>query len=280
MTDTPPAPTRRVFLIGAAAAFALANLDRAEAAPASRLIDERWNAFGAGGDPEYGRWAAFLDRWVKLGEDGIARVDYGGALAAGGRDEVLAFLDEMQAIDPTTLSRPAAMGYWLNLYNAATVDLVLGDYPVDTIKKIKGGLFNTGPWKEMVLAVNDAPLSLDDVEHGILRPIWNDPRIHYAVNCASIGCPNLAPAPWSSTDLEARLDQAARAYVNHPRGARVRGGELRVSKIYDWFKEDFGDTDAGVIKHLRRYAEPELAAALAGVDRIDDTVYDWDLNDV
>lgn len=274
--------SRRAFAITAAAALAAPALltpFRVEAAPKSRLIGEEWTRFGGGGDPDYGPWAAFLGRWLSRGADGVTLVDYRGAKAAGARAPLRAFLDETQRVDPTTLTRDAAMAWWVNLYNAATIDLVLGAYPVDTILKIEGGLFNTGPWDEEVLKVNGRALSLNDVEHGILRPVWGDARVHYAVNCASIGCPDLADAPWTSAGLSDRLDAGARAYVNHPRGARVDGGRLIVSKIYDWFEEDFGGGDAGVIAHLKRYAEGGLAAALGGIDRVSDSEYDWSLNE-
>jgi hypothetical protein len=122
-------------------------------------------------------------------------------------------------------------------------------------------------------------VSLDDIEHRILRPIWKDPRTHYSVNCASLGCPNLPAQAFTSSNLEQLLDDGARAYVNHPRGARVENGRLTVSSIYVWFAPDFGSGDAGVIAHLKQYAEPALKKKLGSVDRIADDEYDWALND-
>jgi hypothetical protein len=98
------------------------------------------------------------------------------------------------------------------------------------------------------------------------------------VNCAALGCPNLQPAPFTGGRYDAMLEDAARAFVNHPRGARVQDGRLHVSSIYHWYKEDFGDGDAGVIQHLLRYAEDELAAGLRTVIRIHRHDYDWSLN--
>jgi hypothetical protein len=99
--------------------------------------------------------------------------------------------------------------------------------------------------------------SLGDIEHGVMRPTFRDPRVHYAVNSASIGYPNLRPRAFRAATLEAELDEAARAFVNHPRGVSVLpDGRLRVSSIYHWFKDDFGGEDAGVIAHLRRHAAP------------------------
>lgn len=266
---------RRALMLGAA--FTLAA-PAAIAAPKSKLIDDRWRATGSGGDPDYGVWAEFLSGYLRPGSDGVTRVAYGQAQSDGADRALRAWLGQTQQTDPGALAPAAQRAWWYNLYNAATVDLVLSDYPVSTIKKIKGGLFNTGPWDEKVLTVNGAALSLNDVEHGILRPIYRDNRVHYGVNCASIGCPNLKATPWVAATLEADLDAAAREYVNHPRGASVSGGKLTVSKIYTWYDEDFGGSEAGIIEHLKKYAGPDLAAALGGVSGVDDDVYDWDLN--
>ena len=274
-TAARPRLTRRA-LIGGALALAAGP---AIAAPASKLLDARWKKTGAGGDPDAGPWAKFLTAYRKMGGDGVARVDYAAAKADGADAALSAWVRDMQAVDPTTLSPAAAQAYWINLYNAATIELVLAAYPVRTILKIDGGLFNTGPWDEKRLKVNGAEMSLDDVEHGVLRPVWGDPRVHYAVNCASIGCPNLAATPWSSATLETQFEAGAAEYVNHPRGARVDGGQLIISKIYDWFEEDFGGSTDGVIAHLRNYAAGETAKRLAKVSRISNFEYDWDLND-
>ncbi|MGE0517333.1 MAG: DUF547 domain-containing protein, partial [Hyphomicrobiaceae bacterium] len=156
-------------------------------------------------------------------------------------------------------------------------------YPVKSIKDISlgnglFGAFSRGPWKAKVLTIRGLELSLDDIEHGILRPVFKDPRVHYAVNCASIGCPNLRGEALTGAKLSSQLDDGARLYVNHPRGARLVNGELVVSSIYDWFKSDFGDD--GVLAHLRKYATPDLAARLKAATSINGYQYDWTLNDV
>lgn len=284
MNDTDPnALSRRSFVAGGTVAlggFAAFRPTFAEAAPKSKLLNAKWTTTGSGGDPDAAPWGAFLSKWLRAGPDGVMRVDYGGAKAAGAKAPLVEWLDAYQAVDPTTLSPMAAQAYWINIYNAVTIDLVLGDYPVKSITRISGGLFNTGPWDEKVVTINGDQLSLNDIEHGILRPIWKDPRVHYGVNCASIGCPDLSATPWRAGDLDERMAAAARTYVNHPRGARVESGRLIVSKIYTWFQEDFGGDDAGVIAHLKRYADEPLAGALEGVSSIADSEYDWALNDV
>lgn len=276
-----PASQRRRAVMVAVVCMPAATVPfvgRAHAAPRARLIDPRWAAVGASAGPDHGAWTALLRDHRRLGPDGIARLDYAG-FSADDRAALNSYVASLTAIDPITLTRPAAFAYWANLYNALTVQLVLEAYPVSSIRAVRGGLFNTGPWTDDVVSVAGFSLSLDDIEHGIMRPVFEDPRIHYAVNCAALGCPNLAPAAFEPAQLDAALDALARDYVNHPRGARVDGGRLTVSSIYEWFQEDFGGNDAGVLAHLRAYAGPELTAALGGVTRISDDAYDWSLND-
>jgi len=228
---------------------------------------------------DHGDWQALLDAHLKTHPTGINRFDYAGLKAnAENRKKLTGYLLHLTGLDPRTYNRNEQFAYWVNLYNALTVHVILGRYPVDSIKDIKSGLITFGPWELELITVQGEKMTLDDIEHGVLRPIWRDPRIHYAVNCASLGCPNLSPEAYRSDNLERLLEAGATEYVNHPRGAQVVDGELLISSIYDWFKVDFGDTDEGVFAHLMKYAEPELAAALEGHESFDDD-YDWKLND-
>ena len=262
----------------AATAMLLAFTVAPAMASKPKLLDSYWEASGSGAPVDHAAWDQFITDYTVLGESGVRLVDYAAA-GSNGRADLQAYLAHLQSIDPTTLPRPEQFAYWANLYNAATVEVILEEYPVESIRKIGGSLFSPGPWGEEVLEVAGRALSLDNIEHGILRAIWGDPRVHYAVNCASIGCPNLGATGFRGEGLEEALDAAARDYVNHPRGAEVRNGRLHVSSIYDWFEVDFGGNDAGVIAHLRQYAGPELTAALEGIKRVSDDSYDWSLND-
>jgi hypothetical protein len=250
------------------------------AAPKAELW-EKWSASApTKAAIGHAAWDDFVSRHVQVGKDGINRIAYGKVPKAD-RDRLRAYLDAMQKVAIRKFSRDEQRAYWINLYNAATVDVVLGHYPVDSILEIdiSPGLFAKGPWKKKLLKVEGEGVSLDDIEHRILRPIWQDPRTHYAVNCASLGCPNLQPRAYTPGNMEELLDAGARAYVNHPRGAQVEDGRLRVSSIYVWFQSDFGGGDAGVIAHLRQYAEPALKRALADARRVGGHDYDWALND-
>jgi hypothetical protein len=187
----------------------------------------------------------------------------------------------MQQVVVTRLNRNEQKVYWVNLYNALTVQLVLDHYPVKSIRdiNISPGIFSKGPWQKKLLTIQAEALSLDDIEHRILRPIWKDNRIHYAVNCASLGCPNLLPEAFSAEKMEAQLDKGARDFINHSRGVAVDGKNLKLSKIYDWFSEDFSGSSGGVIQHLLGFAAPDLARTLASFRGKISFDYDWRLNE-
>jgi hypothetical protein len=230
-----------------------------------------------------------LARYVIAGPNGVNLVDYAKWKASGADMKRLDdYLAHLQGLKPSRMDRAEAFAFWTNLYNAATLKVVLNRYPVESIRDIKSegtSLFDFkalyGPWRTELVTVEGRNMSLDDIEHGTLRKQYDDPRVHYAVNCASIGCPNLKPTPWTAETLEADLDAAARAYVNHPRGVTVRDdGRLDVSSIYVWFQEDFGGSERGVIQHLRKYAEAGLKKKLSGSTSLAGDGYDWSLNDV
>lgn len=222
-------------------------------------------------------WSDFLGRYVDTREQ-PHRLNYGG-VSKPDKAKLESYLDRLQSLDPLKLTPAQQKAYWINLYNAATVNLVLDNYPVKSITKIKSGFFSFGPWDKDLLQVNGKNLTLNDIEHRILRPIFKDARIHYAVNCASIGCPNLAAEAYTAKNSEALLEQGAHAYINDERGVKAGADKLTVSSIYEWFAVDFGGTQAAVIKHLRQYADTELKARLASLDTIDGYHYDWSLND-
>jgi hypothetical protein len=224
-------------------------------------------------------WGRFLATHRREGTDGIARVAYRAAKADAPALE--ADIARLAMVRVSTLNRAEQFAFWANLYNMVTVQTVLKKYPVTSIRDIaiSPGWFSTGPWGAKLVTVEGTALSLDDIEHRILRPIWRDPRIHYAVNCAALGCPNLPPAPFTAATTEAMLDAAARLYVNHPRGATIESGRLVASSIYVWYAADFGPEPADVIRHLRKYARQDFYTALSHIRQVSADRYDWALND-
>lgn len=226
-------------------------------------------------------WNSLLRDYVKPSPDRINRVDYAEFKVAG-RARLKTYIASLERAVPSRLSRQGQKAFWINLYNAKTTDIVLEKYPVTSIKDIHlngpDGKPAEGPWKANVVTVEGRALSLDDIENKILRPVFKDARIHYALNCLSLGCPNLLPEAYVPERLDRQLDTAAAAFVNHPRGITIKPDRIEASSIYEWFVDDFGGFK-GVLAHMSRYARPELRRQLALVKKIDAYDYDWRLND-
>ncbi len=251
-------------------------------APKSDLW-ERWTAYSPSATAviDHSVWDAFLAGNLVSNADGVNRLAYGKISEADGR-RLTDYLSALSVVRIGDFSRDEQRAYWINLYNALTVDVVLEHYPVDSIRdiSISPGFFSVGPWGKKLIRVDGEELSLDDIEHRILRPIWNDPRIHYALNCAALGCPKLMRVAFTASNTEELLDRGAKDYINSEYGVYVDSdARLFASSLYDWYQQDFGGDEAGVIEHLRLYAGPELARKLEGITEVYDFDYDWTLID-
>jgi len=231
-------------------------------------------------------WTSILQDYVSAPDaQGLTHFAYGKLNAnAADKAKLRSYIKSLEATNTNALSRNAAIAHYSNLYNALTIDLILQNYPLGSIRKAKtyngekvGGL--VGPWKKVKTSVNGQTLSLNDVEHEILRKKFPSPYVHYMVNCASVGCPNLLDTAWEGSTLDSVRKQAASDYINSPRGVKITSKGLVVSSIFKWFKEDFGGSKANVLKHIRKHANPELAAAIDGGATITGYDYDWSLNE-
>ncbi len=230
---------------------------------------------------DHGAWQRILDDYVTADAEGVNLVDY-EALGADEEDaaRLAGYLARLQDLDPRDYRRAEQMAYWINFYNALTVQAVLDAWPVDSIRDVHEGVIPlAGPWDDVRARVAGHDLTLNQMEHGILRPVWRDERIHYAVNCAAYGCPHLLKTAFTAGNTEELLEAGARAYVNHARGVDVVAEDsIVLSSIYDWYAEDFGRTEEAVIEHLAEYADDELATFLSGFEGAIGYDYDWSLN--
>ena len=217
--------------------------------------------------------------WAELLKDHVqnGRVDYDGFK----RDE--AELDRYLAIlsarDPADLSHQHQFAFYINAYNAFTVKLILTRYPgINSIKEI--GSFFSNPWSKKFIPLNGFKVSLDHIEHDILRNRFKDPRIHFAINCAARSCPPLSNTPYEGDTLETRLEEQTRQFINHVGKPFLKDNTLFVSRIFKWFEDDFSGNPLGFI---RQYADNSLKQALenasAGGDiHLEYLPYDWTLN--
>lgn len=228
---------------------------------------------------DHAAWDNFLREYVRQDVQGINRVAYEDVTGED-RARLQDYLTKLEQTDVKALTRDEQLAFWINVYNAETVEVILQNYPVASIRDVNDGFLSFGPWDRPVTTIGGWSLTLNDIEHRIIRPVFDEPRIHYALNCAAAGCPNLMDRAWRPATLERDLAEAERAYVNNFRGVSVEpNGSLTLSKIYIWFQEDFGANEAEVLRRLQGVAEPELASAIAAQSRVGRYQYDWSLND-
>ncbi|MCO5724638.1 DUF547 domain-containing protein [Robiginitalea marina] len=213
--------------------------------------------------PSHELWDGLLRKHV----DAVGQVNYSGF--AGDRAQLQAYLDTLSGHVPGEhWTREARLAYYINLYNAGTVMLIVQHYPLKSIKDI------SDPWGRKFLRIGEAQVSLEDVEHGILRKM-DEPRIHFAINCASLSCPRLQARAYTEKELEKQLQTAAREFVNDPLRNRFSDNKAHLSRIFKWFKGDF--TGRGL--SLVQFVNPYLATPLPDDARVEYLPYDWSLND-
>ena len=241
-------------------------------------------------DTRYTAWDALLKKHVRWLPDGVqSRVDYKGF--AADRAALQQVLAQWSAVTPAqfqALPKPEQMAFLINAYNGFTVELILTQYP--KLKSIKDlGSFIQSPWKKKFFKLLGEDRHLDWIEHEQLRPNYAEPRIHAAVNCASIGCPALRDEAFTAATLDAQLEDGMKRFMSDRTRNRVANGQLEVSSIFKWFKEDFEKGHRGLNKLedvFARYAtqltsNPAEQAKLKDRSmRITHLDYDWALNDV
>ncbi|HHL39496.1 MAG TPA: DUF547 domain-containing protein [Deltaproteobacteria bacterium] len=227
---------------------------------------------------DFSLWEGLLDDHLSRGErDGVRAVlvDYKAVSADSRFGELLARLD---GFDPAALStREARLAFWINVYNIMAVKVVVDNYPLRSIKDA-GGIFSP-VWKKEAGRVGGRAYSLDEIEHSILRKM-NEPRIHFAIVCASLSCPDLRDEPYRADRLNRQLNDAARTFLADPtKGLRADRGRstLYLSSIFKWFAADF-DARGGVLFYISRFVDAETREFIATGPRVRYMDYNWKLN--
>ena len=225
-------------------------------------------------------WQTLLSHHVVASDDGINRVAYSDFDDAS-KTLLNQYLTTLSNVQPTQLNQSQQLAYWVNLYNSLTVQVVLDHPKKDSIRSM-GPLLSFGPWDKTYLTIEGKPVSLNDIEHRILRPIWQDHRLHFVLNCASIGCPNLSRTAYTSDNIEDALARAEQTFLQHPRALSFNdNGVLQLSSLFDWYLEDFADNESALLAYLAEQ-RPDLAETLLvypiGSNSNIDYVYDWSLN--
>lgn len=191
---------------------------------------------------------------------------------------------QMAAVDVASLSRPEQLAYWINLYNISTVNVVAESYPVDSIRDLSTDpIVRLNVFKKPHVKVKGGTMSLNDVENDKIRAGFKDPRIHFAINCAAESCPPIRPEPFVGSRIDQQLDDQTRKFLNRVR-LEEDGSDLvlHVTKILDWFKDDFEQWGGGSVAFLKKYLPPDKVKRIDAAGNKVELEYDdysWKLND-
>jgi hypothetical protein len=188
------------------------------------------------------------------------------------------YIDLLSSNHPNdTWSSNERKAFWINAYNAFTIKLIVDNYPVKSIKDLGGSIYKVNtPWDIKFINIEGEEYDLNNIEHGILRDQWEDPRIHAAVNCASVSCPALMKGAFTADQLEKQLDIQMKRFILDKTKNTIAKNELKLSKIFKWFTGDFKNVAPDVITYINRFSDLQVSEN-AGIDYFE---YDWNLNDV
>ena len=212
--------------------------------------------------PDHRPWTELLQRHV----DAAGKVNYKGFKSE--MPMLLAYCDSLAAHPPAdNWSRNERLTYWINAYNAFTVRLIADNYPLKSILQLDGGK----TWDVRRIRLGDKRYSLNQIENEIIRPQFQEPRIHFALNCAARSCPPLFNRAFEADQLENQLQTRTRLFLNNKSYNIIESGKLRLSKIFDWYSKEFGDIPAFIQPFTSTTLNPKASVAF--------NEYDWDLNE-
>ena len=221
-----------------------------------------------------------FDQLLKRYVDVNGRVNYAAwHQSRGCRDQLTTYLANLSRANPDQqASREARLAYWINAYNAVTIEGILRVYPTKSIRDHTAKLVGYNIWKDLLFTAGDTKISLEDIEHKVLRKM-GEPRIHFAIVCASIGCPRLLNQAYVADQLQQQLAANTQDFFSRQQNLQVTGNTLNLSQIINWFGSDFGGTQQQQVQVLSRYFPPAAQQLVAsGNYSVKFQEYDWGLN--
>ncbi|WP_418262411.1 DUF547 domain-containing protein [Flavobacterium faecale] len=211
---------------------------------------------------DHAKWDVLLKKHVS----NSGKVNYKGFIKD--QKELDAYLAILSQSTPSkSWSRNATLAYWINVYNAFTVKLIIDNYPVKSIKEI------SNPWGKKFFSLGGEKYSLEEVEHKILRKM-NEPRIHFAINCASYSCPNLLNEAYTEAKLSQQLAEVAKDFINDKSKNSISPNQIEISEIFNWFAADF-KTKGSLIDFLNQYSNIKISSKA----KTSFKDYNWNLNE-
>jgi hypothetical protein len=211
---------------------------------------------------DHSKWDALLKKHVST--EGL--VDYKGFMKD--REQLNAYLSQLSKLKPNSdWSVQEQLAYYINIYNAYTVDLILKNYPTKSIKDLDGA------WTKEIVAIGDVKISLGGIENSILRKM-NEPRIHFAINCASISCPNLLNEAFTAAKINEQLDKVTKSFINSNKN-EISKNSVKLSSIFDWYKKDFTEDGKTLLDYINEYSEVKIDAGTTVTYKD----YNWNLNE-
>lgn len=262
----------KLFLLVSAMLVA-GQLQTANAAPKAKLIkfwDDREESSNLKVD--YSAWNEILEKYVVEGNSpDINRFNY-AEVTEGDRVKLGSFLNYLQSMEPRQLNSLEQKAYWLNLFNAALIKEVIDKKVKRTVRALGSRL-----WRGNKLDISTQKTSLDDIEHGVLRPIFKDPRIHFSIVGGSVGSGEIQATAFTATNVEQMLEENAVKFINHPRGVLIENDEITISTIFKWYKTDFGENADEVRQYLLTYLEDDKKTVFESIQKMRYD-YDWSIN--
>ena len=223
-----------------------------------------------------------FDALLKKYVDNNGDVNY-SAWKKNDQDTLASYLESLSQADPNKrASKAHKLAFWINAYNALTIHGILEKYPTSTIRNHTAKLFGYNIWKDLKVTVGDDAYSLDQIEHEILRKM-DEPRIHFAIVCASHSCPKLLNEAFDAHVLEEQLSQNAIDFFANPENFLLDGDKVKLSSILDWFGEDFGDNTSKILKSIEKYLPKDDAGIIKAAEydlKVSFLPYSWKLNDL